>query len=114
MKDKYFRFHLVVYLFQLLFGSHFEDDAIGAFIENASIEYSISSSSDSSPITGAPVSYQDNIDIPTNFLANNLDFGEFMDSTADIYPNKLKHAVCGKLTIKYVHIRLKLHSIGSF
>lgn len=86
-----------------MFVSHFEDDVIGTFIENASLEYSISSSSDSSPITGAPVSYQgyqENIENPTNFVSNNVDFGEFMDSTADIYPNKVTHAVCGKLTIK--------------
>lgn len=89
--------------FKLLHDSHFEEGIIGRFAENTSIEYSISSSSiDSNAITGAPVSYQENSDASTNFLANNIDFGEFMDSTADIYPNKLKHAVCGKLTIKYV------------
>lgn len=82
--------------------SHFEDDAIGIFGENASVEYNVQSSSDSVPITGAPISYQDNTDASANFLANNIDFGEFHDSTADIYPNKLRHAVCGKLTIKYV------------
>lgn len=83
--------------------SRFEDaEAIGSFGDNASIEYNVQSSSDSVPITGAPISYQDNTDASTNYLANNIDFGEFLDSTADIYPNKLKHAVCGKLTIKYV------------
>lgn len=87
--------------FFVLFGSHFEDSVIGSFTENSSIEYSISSSaSDGNAITGAPVSYQDNSDISNSFLANNIDFGEFMDSTADIIPNKLKHALCGKLTIK--------------
>lgn len=83
--------------------SHFENDVIGSFgnDNNTFVEYSVPSSSDSSPITGAPISYQDNTDASTNFLANNIDFGEFLDSAADIYPNKLKHAVCGKLTIKY-------------
>lgn len=107
---KYCLSHLVIFTSNLFFfcicvcsvGSHFEDDVIGTFIENASVEYSVSSSSDSSPITGAPVSYQDNIDISTHFSANNLDFGEFLDSTADISP-KLKHAVCGKLSVKYVY-----------
>lgn len=86
--------------------SQFENDIIGTVGNNnnsASMEYIILSSSDSSssPITGAPISYQDNTDASTNFLANNIDFGEFLDSAADIYPNKLKHAMCGKLTIKY-------------
>lgn len=93
---------IIIYLLWPLFWcSHFEDSVIGTFTENSSIEYSISSS-DSNAITGAPVSYQDNSDISNNFLANSIDFGEFMDSTADVYPEKLKHAVCGKLTIKYV------------
>lgn len=58
---------------------------------------------DDSAITGAPISHQDSIDSDTsnNFLTNNnLDFGIWMDSTADIHPNKLKHAICGILTIK--------------
>lgn len=91
-------------MFWFWFCSHFEDSVIGSFTENSSIEYSISSSaSDNNPITGAPVSYQDNSDVSNNFLANTIDFGEFMDSTADIHPNRLTHALCGKLTIKYVH-----------
>lgn len=71
-------------------------------MENASIEYS--SAIDKNPITGAPISYQESIDsdVTNNFIVNNLDFGEFIDSTVDIHPNKLKHAICGKLTIKYV------------
>lgn len=86
--------------------SHFESDVIGSFgnDNNTFVEYRVPSSSDSSPITGAPISYQDNTDASTNFLANNIDFGEFLDSAADIYPNKLKHAVCGKLTTKYINI----------
>lgn len=82
--------------------SHFEDDAIGSFNENSSVEYSISI--DDNAITGAPISYQDSIDsdISNNIANNNFDFGIWMDSTADIHPNKLKHAICGTLTIKYV------------
>ncbi|XP_055322099.1 thyrotropin receptor isoform X2 [Sitodiplosis mosellana] len=86
------------------FYNHFEDSVIGSFTENSSLEYSISSS-DSNAITGAPVSYQDNSDVSNNFLANNIDFGEFMDSTADVDPDKVKHAVCGKLTIKKIDIK---------
>lgn len=92
-----------------MFGSHFEDNVIGSFTENSSIEFSISSASDTNAITGAPVSYQDNSDVSNIFLANNFDDGEFMDSTADINPNKLKHAQCGKLTIKYVHFHAHTH-----
>lgn len=85
-----------------MFDSHFEDGVIGSVTENSSVEYSLSSSLDSSPITGAPGIHQDNSDVRTNFLENNIDFGEFMDFTTDVHPNNLKHAVCGKLTIKYV------------
>lgn len=95
--------------------SHFESDGIGSFgnDNNTFMEYTIPSSSDSSssPITGAPISYQDNTDASTNFLANNIDFGEFLDSAADIYPNKLKHAVCGKLSIKYINTFISYHSL---
>lgn len=82
--------------------SHFENNIVGTFDNDNDtfLEYIVPSTSDSSPITGAPISYQDNTDASTNFLANNIDFGEFLDDTADIYPNELKHAVCGKLTIK--------------
>lgn len=80
-----------------LFSSHFEDG--GSFSENSSLEYSISVSDSSNPIT--PVSYNNDGDVSSNFL-NSFDFGEvWMDSTADILPNNVKHAVCGKLTEKY-------------
>lgn len=101
-----FDYCIVIYISDF---SHFENDIIGSFgnsiDDNASMEYIVSSSSDSSssPITGAPISFgPDDADPASNYLANNIDFGEFLDSAADIYPNKLKHAVCGKLTIKYI------------
>lgn len=94
--------------------SHFEDDALGSFDENVSIEYNVQSYSDRAPITGAPISYQDNTDASTNFLPNNIDFGEFHDSTADIYPNKLRHAVCGKLTIKYISCYFDINIVFIF
>lgn len=58
------------------------------------------------PITGAPIINQDAID--TKFLDANifipslLDDGEFLDTPADVSPNNLKHATCGKLSVKYV------------
>lgn len=81
--------------------SHFEDDNVGYIGENSSIEYSVSL--DSNPITGR-VTYSDHIDneISNSFVMNNLDFGEFMDSTADIHPNKMKHAICGTLSIRFL------------
>ncbi|XP_031619803.1 lutropin-choriogonadotropic hormone receptor-like isoform X2 [Contarinia nasturtii] len=79
------------------FYNHFEDGAVGSFSENSSLEYSISSSSDSSN----PIS-----DTSTNFLNNFDHFGEvWMDETADILPNNVKHAVCGKLTVKKIDVQ---------
>lgn len=52
------------------------------------------------PITGAPISYQDDNVDSDNFVINSIDFGEFMDSTADVSTNNLKHATCGILSVK--------------
>lgn len=57
-----------------------------------------------SPITGAPVINQDDDDGDFSdanvFIPNSIDDGEFLDTTADVSPNKLKHAMCGKLSVK--------------
>lgn len=55
------------------------------------------------PITGAPIFNQDNLDIAisNSFVPNSIDDGEFLDTTADVSPNSLKHATCGKLSVKY-------------
>lgn len=58
------------------------------------------------PITGAPIINQDAIDTEfldaNNFLPSIFDDGEFLDTTADVSPNSVKHATCGKLSVKWV------------
>lgn len=67
---------------------------------NNSFEYSLDEDNEIiSPITGAPISYADDID-SDSFMSNGVDFGEFMDSTADVSPNNVKIATCGILSIK--------------
>lgn len=58
------------------------------------------------PITGSPMINQDagnNNDFfdQNEFLPSIIDDGEFLDTTADVSPNSLKHATCGKLSNKY-------------
>ena len=49
-------------------------------------------------ITGSPVSQQHNIEA-ANFEPKDNDFGEFLETTADIVPNSF---MCGTLTAKWV------------
>lgn len=84
----------------LPFSRHFGSEEIASFYENSTGETNLLDESGFiHPITGAPISYQDNID-SDNFVINSIDFGEFMDSTADVSPNNLKHATCGVLSVK--------------
>lgn len=90
------------------FCSHFESVDVNnhKFDENMNrTQYIESTDSDFiNPITGAPVINQDAIDYDfmdaNNIMPSIFDDGEFLDTTADVSPNKLKHATCGKLSVK--------------
>lgn len=57
------------------------------------------SRADNNPITGSSISYSNSNNADTDSMTiNTNDFGEFMDS--EINPNKVEHAICGKLTTR--------------
>lgn len=97
-------YQVKLYLFHR-FATHnrqFRSEEIAAFYENdtAANNLLLDESGFIHPITGAPISYQDDNTDNDNFVINSIDFGEFMDSTADVSPNNLKHATCGILSVK--------------
>lgn len=54
------------------------------------------------PITGSPFPNEDIGfgDEAFNVLGQNLDFGEFHETTADVHPNSMLNASCGNLSKK--------------
>lgn len=101
------RFHSNLFL--IIFVSRFEDTAGGEQFTDDMNQTHFEGFQDEvflSPITGAPVINQDDDDDDGEFsdanifIPNSIDDGEFLDTTADVSPNKLKHAMCGKLSVK--------------
>lgn len=69
-----------------------------------STEYESEQESFLNPITGSPVGIQEpdilDQDQQSAILRENFDFGEFHETTADVSPNSMMHALCGKLSNK--------------
>lgn len=93
--------------------SHFEDDNNDENINNQKFNDNVNKSlfvdefsemGFINPITGSPIinqgAIENDVSDVNNFMPSIIDDGEFLDTTADVLPNNLKHATCGKLSVK--------------
>lgn len=81
--------------------SHFEDQTIEQPSGNQTFEYEALEITDRNSAASSLI-YKNNIDseTSTNYLGDNVDDGEFLDTTAEVMPNEIKQATCGDLITK--------------